>query len=368
MAIRNRRGQTNRTDYGELVEVARLYFQTGATQNVIADSLKIPQARVSRLLKQAEEENIVQHVIFPPPLRRLESLLMRELRDKGVRDTRVVPRGIGASAAKNEDNLGIVTAEYLVDAILDHPGDTVSLCMSCGNTLLAVVMQFIDFLRRNPDVLEALKQKTLMLYPLSLYWEPTLQFNIDSEYPSTSIYPSALVVYLAMQLMTLGCKVIAHAPQPPLDFYREFDDMSQDEQRRQVTKYSSYLDQAKSADIFLLGIGTGQHDARYGTVLDELGIDLTEQFADDEGMAGEIGYQPFDPKGQFAHFPKLIAVTGEELAALSQNNTKIIATLGGEQKIPALRALLQRDQLPFNVLVTDEAIASIVDRDPAQAW
>ena len=368
MAIRNRRGQTNRTDYGELVEVAQLYFQTGATQNVIADSLKIPQARVSRLLKQAEEENIVQHVIFPPPLRRLESLLMRELRDKGVRDTRVVPRGIGASAAKNEDNLGIVTAEYLVDAILDHPGDTVSLCMSCGNTLLAVVMQFIDFLRRNPDVLEALKQKTLMLYPLSLYWEPTLRFNIDSEYPSTSIYPSALVVYLAMQLMTLGCKVIAHAPKPPLDFYREFDDMSQDEQGWQVTKYSSYLDQAKSADIFLLGIGTGQHDARYGTVLDELGIDLTEQFADDEGMAGEIGYQPFDSKGQFAHFPKLIAVTGEELAALSQNNTKIIATLGGEQKIPALRALLQRDQLPFNVLVTDETIASIVDRDPAQTW
>ncbi|MAP38964.1 MAG: hypothetical protein CL879_05025, partial [Dehalococcoidia bacterium] len=95
MAIRNRRKQTNRTDYGELVEVARLYFQTGATQNDIADNLKIPQARVSRLLKQAEDENIVQHVIIPPPLRRLESLLMRELRGKGVRDTRVVPKGIG---------------------------------------------------------------------------------------------------------------------------------------------------------------------------------------------------------------------------------------------------------------------------------
>ena len=368
MAIRSRRGQNNRTDYGELVEVARRYFQTGATQNDIAESLNIPQARVSRLLKQAEDEDIVQHVIFPPTLRRLESLLMRELRDKGVRDTRVVPRGIGASAAKNEENLGIVTAEYLVDAILDHPGDTVSLCMSCGNTLLAVVMQFTEFLRRNHDVLDEMKQKTLVLYPLSLYWEPTLRFNIDSEYPSTSIYPSALVVYLAMQLMTLGCRVIAHAPQPPLDFYREFDDMGQEEQKRQVTKYSSYLEQAKSADIFLLGIGTGQHDARYGTVLDELGIDLTEEFTDDKGMAGEIGYQPFDSSGRFAHFPKLIAVTGEELAALSQTETKIIAALGGEQKIPALRALLQRDQLPFNVLVTDEAIAGIFDRDPVQRW
>jgi DNA-binding transcriptional regulator LsrR (DeoR family) len=368
MASRNRRGQNNRTDYGELVEVARLYFQTGATQNEIAESLNMPQARVSRLLKQAEDEDIVQHVIFPPTLRRLESLLMRELRDKGIRDVRVVPRGIGENAAKNEENLGIVTAEYLVDAILDHPGDTVSLCMSCGNTLLAVVMQFTEFLRRNPDVLNDLKKKTLVLYPLSLYWEPTLQFNIDSEYPSTSIYPSALVVYLAMQLMTLGCKVIAHAPQPPLDFYREFDDMDQDVQARQVAKYSSYLEQAKNADIFLLGIGTGQHDARYGTVLDELGIDLTEEFTEDKSMAGEIGYQPFDSRGQFANFPKLIAVTGEELATLSKTETKIIATLGGEQKIPALTALLQRDQLPFNVLVTDEAIAGILDRDPAQRW
>jgi DNA-binding transcriptional regulator LsrR (DeoR family) len=293
---------------------------------------------------------------------------MRELRDKGVRDTRVVPRGIGASAAKNEDNLGIVTAEYLIDAILENPSDTVSVCMSCGNTLLAVVMQFTDYLRRNHDVLDELKQKTLVLYPLSLYWEPTLQFNIDSEYPSTSIYPSALVVYLAMQLMTLGCKVIAHAPQPPLDFYREFDDMGQEEQSRQVTKYSSYLDQAKRSDIFLLGIGAGHHDARYGTVLDDLGIDLSDELPDDESMAGEIGYQPFDSIGKFAHFPKLIAVSGEELAGLSRTETKIIATLGGEQKIPALKALLQRDQLPFNVLVTDEAIANIFDTATAQRW
>lgn len=368
MASRSRRGQNNHTDYGELLEVARLYFQTGATQNDIAERLSIPQARVSRLLKQAETEDIVQHIIFPPPMRRLESLLLRELRGKGLRDARVVPRGIGASAAKNEENLGIVTAEYLVHAILDHPGDTVSLCMSCGNTLLAVVMEFTDFLRRNHEILDELKHKTLILYPLSLYWEPTLRFHIDSEYPSTSIYPSALVVFLAMQLMTLGCRVIAHAPQPPLDFYREFDDLDHQEQDRQVTKYSSYLEQAKCANIFLLGVGAGQLDARYGTVLDELGIDLSEELTDNQVMAGEIGYQPFDPQGRFTHFPKLIAVTGEELADISQTETKIIATLGGKQKIPALRALLQRDQLPFNVLVTDEAIAGIFDTAPARRW
>ena len=236
MASPDRKGHNHRTDYGELIEVARQYFEAGATQVDIARSLHIPQARVSRLLRQAEAEEIVQHLIFPPPLRELESAVMRQVEDKGVRDVRVVPRGSGRSADKNEENLGSVASEYLARALVEHPGDIVSVCMSCGNTLLSVVTHFAEYLQRQPDVLAALKQKTVVLYPLSLYWEPTLQFHIDSEYESTSIYPSALVVYLAMRLMTLGCRVIAHAPQPPLDFYREFESIGEHERVRQVKK------------------------------------------------------------------------------------------------------------------------------------
>jgi DNA-binding transcriptional regulator LsrR (DeoR family) len=368
MSTRSRRGQNHRTDYGELVEIARLYFQSGATQTEIAHALGIPQARVSRLLRQAEDEEIVQHVIFPPPLRRLESAMMRRLAGKGVGDVRVVPRGIGLNAGKNEENLGTVTAGYLVDALVDHPGDTVSICMACGNTLLSVITHFTEHLRRQPNVLEQLKQKTIVLYPLSLYWEPTLRFHIDSEYPSTSIYPSALVVYLAMRLMTLGCKVIAHAPQPPLDFYRELDSMSEDERVRQVTKYKEYLEGAKAADIFVLGIGAGQHDQRYRRVLDDLAVDL----ADERGMAGEIGYQPFDSNGEFVDFSKLIAVTGDELARLSDGPAKVIAAAGGEGKAGAIEALLNRDRLPFNVFITDEAIADRFDTQSGapftEAW
>ena len=368
MASLDGRGHNHRTDYGELVEVARQYFQSGATQVDIAKSLRIPQARVSRLLHQAEAEEIVQHLIFPPPMRELESAVMRGVADKGVRDVRVVPRGIGRSAEKNEENLGSVAAEYLAQALVAHPGDTVSVCMACGNTLLAVITQFTELLQRQPEALAALKQKTVVLYPMTLYWEPTLQFHIDSEYPSTSVYPSALVVYLAMRLMTLGFRVIAHAPQPPLDFYREFDSMGEQERMRQVKKYSCYLEGAKNADIFLMGVGTGRDDMRYRRVLDELGIEL----ADEGEIAGEIGYQPFSSRGEFVEFPKLIAVTGAELSTLSRTTTKVVAVVGGEMKIPAIQALLNRDQLPFNVLITDEAIASIFESVPAstvgQRW
>ncbi len=356
------------TDYGELIEVARQYFETGATQVDIAKGLRIPQARVSRLLRQAEAEEIVQHLIFPPPLRDLESTVMRHVEDKGVRDVRVVPRGIGRSAEKNEDNLGSAAAEYFAQALVAHPGETVNVCMSCGNTLLSVITYFTEYLRRQPDALAALRQKTVVLYPLSLYWEPTLRFHIDSEYPSTSVYPSALVVYLAMRLMTLGCRVIAHAPQPPLDFYREFEDMGEGERMRQVDKYIGYLEGAKNADIFLIGVGTGRDDLRYRSVLDELGIEL----ANEEAIAGEIGYQPFDSSGEFLQFPKLISVTADELIMLSRETPKVIAVIGGEPKVQAVQALLQRDRLPFNVLITDEAIAGAFrgerDAAPGGRW
>jgi DNA-binding transcriptional regulator LsrR (DeoR family) len=167
------------------------------------------------------------------------------------------------------------------------------------------------------------------------------------------------VVYLAMRLMTLGCRVIAHAPQPPLDFYREFESIDEHERIRQVKKYSGYLEGAKNADIFLIGVGTGRDDMRYRRVLGELGIELANAGA----IAGEIGYQPFNSTGAFVEFPKLIAVTGEELAALSRTTTKVVAVVGGEPKIPAIQALLKRDHLPFNVLITDEAIAGIFDRE-----
>ena len=355
MASINGKGNGKETDYGELIEVARQYFQSGATQVDIAKSLHIPQARVSRLLRQAEAEDIVQHLIVPPPLRKLESNVMRGVEDKGVRDVKVVPRGIGRSAEKNEENLGSVAAEYFVEALMAHPGDTVSVCMSCGNTMLSLITHFTEFLGRRPDALAAIKQKTVVLYPLSLYWEPTLRFHIDSEYPSTSLYPSALVVYLAMRLMTLGCRVIAHAPQPPLDFYREFDSMGDQERIRLVKKYSGYLEGAKNADIFLVGVGAGRGDMRYRRVLDELGIAL----ADEGAIAGEIGYQPFNSMGEFMEFPKLIAVTGEELSTLSRTTSKVVAVVGGETKVSAIQALLNRDQLPFNVLITDEAVAGI---------
>lgn len=50
-----------------LTKVARLYHEKGLRQPQIADTLRLSQARVSRMLKQAEELGIVRTVVTMPP-------------------------------------------------------------------------------------------------------------------------------------------------------------------------------------------------------------------------------------------------------------------------------------------------------------
>ena len=48
-----------------LVKVARLYFEQDLTQNEIGDRLRLSRQKVQRLLRQAQEEGVVQISIRP---------------------------------------------------------------------------------------------------------------------------------------------------------------------------------------------------------------------------------------------------------------------------------------------------------------
>jgi DNA-binding transcriptional regulator LsrR (DeoR family) len=113
------------------------------------------------------------------------------------------------------------------------------------------------------------------------------------------------------------------------------------------------LEKAKKADIFLVGIGMGIQDPKYRRLLETL---HGKRHLNGTAVVGELNYQPFDANGQFIVLPRLLAVTADELTALARTRKKIIAVAGGEKKIPAITALLRRTALPFNVLITDEAV------------
>lgn len=49
-----------------IVQVARMYYEQGMTQPAIAERLHLSQSRISRWLKQAEEDGIVRTVVIPP--------------------------------------------------------------------------------------------------------------------------------------------------------------------------------------------------------------------------------------------------------------------------------------------------------------
>ena len=48
------------SDYDQLVQASRLYYELGETQNAIADRLGVTRPQVSRLLKRARAEGIVE--------------------------------------------------------------------------------------------------------------------------------------------------------------------------------------------------------------------------------------------------------------------------------------------------------------------
>src|SRR5687767_5438947 len=48
------------SDFDQLVQASRLYYELGETQNAIADQLGVTRPQVSRLLKRARAEGIVE--------------------------------------------------------------------------------------------------------------------------------------------------------------------------------------------------------------------------------------------------------------------------------------------------------------------
>jgi DNA-binding transcriptional regulator LsrR (DeoR family) len=336
-----------RTEYADMVEIARLYFDQEIPQQEISARLHIPQATVSRLLQRAKAEGIVRHIISPPPLSRLQVDTLAKLKSKGMQDVRVVPRGVGDNADKNVKNLADVGAEYLWDVLSQHTGNQLTIGMACGDSLVSLVIRFATFLEQEPTALRELQQKEITLYPLNLFWGPKLEYGAN-------LYPAVLVIAAATLLIKLGCKVSAYAPQPPLSFYSDSHPSKRREPERQVADYARYLEDAKKADIFLIGIGMGIQDPKYRRLLETLN---GKRHLHSSEIVGELNYQPFDANGQFLKLPKLLAVTAAELTTLAQVRKRVIAVAGGDKKLRAVTALLKRAALPFNALITDESVA-----------
>jgi DNA-binding transcriptional regulator LsrR (DeoR family) len=125
-----------------MTKVARLYHERGVLQPEIARRLHISQARVSRLLKQAEQEGIVRTTVVVPQgmwTTGVEDVLEEAY---GLREA-VVVECFDPTEEGIAYDLGVATATYLEASLTG--GDVVGIS-SWSATLLAAV----DSMRRLP--------------------------------------------------------------------------------------------------------------------------------------------------------------------------------------------------------------------------
>lgn len=114
-----------------LVDVARLYYLDALTHQQIADRLGLSRVKVTRLLRQAVEEHVVEFRIAEPILdaRVLEGRLAERF---GLREAIVVPTG--QSEAQTLDTLGRFAAAWLDERLADD----IVVGLGWGRTLNAI--------------------------------------------------------------------------------------------------------------------------------------------------------------------------------------------------------------------------------------
>lgn len=122
-------------DLRQVIEVARMYHVAKLSQQEICEQLNLSRPKISRLLRQAKEQGIVQVTVVDPfhDIGTLENNLIDEF---GLKDACII-NTIGLTGNKARAHLGKACAEYLVKMLKPHD----VLGVAWGTTVLEVAKQ-----------------------------------------------------------------------------------------------------------------------------------------------------------------------------------------------------------------------------------
>jgi DNA-binding transcriptional regulator LsrR (DeoR family) len=311
-----------------MVKVARLYHEHGVRQPEIARRLHVSQARVSRLLKQAEADGIVRTTVVVPE--GVQTALEEQLEARyGLREAMVMEALDDTEAGLTRD-LGTATARYL-EATLTG-GDVVGIS-SWSSTLLAAV-----------DALRPLPPKAGAARALQLFGgvgnpgaeahaaRLTQRFaDLTGARPSFLLAPGIATSVEARDALTTD------------RFVREA------------------LDGLAGVTLALVGIGALEPSSLLqssGNIFSarELGV------LGRRGAVGDICLRFFDAAGGRVASDvdeRVIGVTLEQLRKVD----RCVGIAGGARKFEAIRGALRGGWV--NVLITDHATAERLLSEPA---
>lgn len=300
-----------------LYKIAKAYYDDNLTQQQIGDRFGLSRVKVSRLLRQAREDKVVQITIASPQGSNAD--LERHLEEKyELKEALVVTcptRGSGAVITE----LGRVAAACLTRCLQGHE----VLALSWGTAVLSTVNA---------------------LPPMDLPDVRVVQFLGGLGELEAETHGAELARRMAQ---TLGAKPrLIHAPGIVKDRIIR-DALVTDPQ------VADTLELAARADVAIVGIGALEP----GSTLLSNGNTLTaEEIADLKayGVTGDIALQFFDADGHKVNHPINDRIVGTPLDKIKRIE-RVIAVAGGVEKRFAIRAAL-RGRL-ISVLVTDDHTA-----------
>jgi len=302
-----------------MTKVARLYHEHGVRQPEIARRLHISQARVSRLLKSAQEAGIVRTIIVVPD--GVQTELEEALEERyGLRDAVVVDCFDESDDGVIYD-LGVATAGYLEATMTG--GDVVGIS-SWSSTLLAAV----DAMRPLP---RAGAERAIQLFG-----------GVGN--PAAEAHAARLTQRFAELTGARPTFLLA----PGIAASREVRDALLQDQF-----VAAALDDLDDVTVALVGIGSLEPS----TLLQSSGNIVSEQEHAKLaalGAVGDICLRFYDAKGQHVSSEvdeRVIGVTLDQLRKFD----RCVGIAGGPRKYDAIRGALLGGLV--NVLITDHVTA-----------
>jgi len=305
-----------------MVRVARMYYEHGDRQPQIAEQLHISQAKVSRLLKRAEEVGIIRVAIQEP--RDGHSDLEEALTVRyGLADAIVVSADVD-----DESNIisaiGAAAAGYLGEILLSHERIGVS---SWSATLLAIVNNMPRAQRQVADT---------VVQVLGGFGEPTAQVQATRLAEQLAAATGASPLFLAAPGFVSSAELSAAILSEPY-----------------VAKTA-----AAWSDLTVLLAGIGSLEP--SPLLRQSGNSLPQEAQSELlslGAVGDVCLRFFDTEGQLVSSPIDERVVGISPAMVFQVPRRI-GVAGGKRKHIAIRAALLGGWI--NVLVTDTETAKFL--------
>ena len=304
-----------------LVEIAAMHYESGLTQEEIAQRIGVSRPYVSRLLKRAHHEGIVEIVVHRPVEtdRSLQQALVNRF---GLLDARVL--SAPPNASHMDTSMGTLAASY-INAILQ---DGMTVGVSFGNSVYHVV-------RALPQ------RKDLNDVKVAQLIGGRHGFSSETDGPMVA---ELLANRLGAPFYRLQAPLLLDTP--------EMRDTLASSQA--ITEALSI---AEAADVALIGIGAW---TRFASSLQKLNYRLdSAELADLErsGVVGDILNRNIDDSGNVIVSPLNQRVVGLDPSKL-QSMRWAIGLAWHEEKSEAILAALRGKYL--NVLITSSVCAETI--------